>query len=178
MTPEYEEFVNSRVFIDPDTPRERLLLGALGLAGETGEVVEIIKKYAINEGELCRDSLLLEIGDVCWYLTLLFSHASLRCPPHTNCTPTEYGTNPNKKCLLLGATELVVDSGKVVEMIKKHAMHGKEMNYDKLLMDLSNIYFCLVLIIREMGFTLDEILSENIKKLTKRSDSHYRPEHE
>lgn len=42
---------------------------ALGLAGEVGEVVELIKKDRFQSQPLDRDKLCLELGDVLWYLT-------------------------------------------------------------------------------------------------------------
>lgn len=51
--------------------REKLNLGALGLAGETGEVVDLLKKHLFHGKELDRDKLKLELGDVRWYLEVL-----------------------------------------------------------------------------------------------------------
>jgi NTP pyrophosphatase (non-canonical NTP hydrolase) len=75
MFEEYAEFVDRGVSLADDNPRERLLLGALGLAGESGEVVDEIKKHVFHgkvEGEV-RDNLVKELGDVLWYYTLLLS---------------------------------------------------------------------------------------------------------
>ncbi len=44
---------------------------SLGLAGETGEVIELVKKWKYHGAELNRERLLEELGDVLWYLTLL-----------------------------------------------------------------------------------------------------------
>ena len=46
---------------------ERKMYPALGLAGETGEVCEKIKKE-FRDGELDVEGLKLELGDVLWYL--------------------------------------------------------------------------------------------------------------
>lgn len=46
----------------------------LGLAGETGEVVELVKKH-IGHGKSLSSSLLCdELGDVLWYLAVLAAH--------------------------------------------------------------------------------------------------------
>lgn len=47
---------------------ERLTNGALGLAGETGEVVELIKKHRYHGKEMVLDDVAKELGDVLWYL--------------------------------------------------------------------------------------------------------------
>lgn len=44
---------------------------ALGLAGEAGEVVDLLKKHWGHNKPLDRDSLRLELGDVLWYVTAL-----------------------------------------------------------------------------------------------------------
>lgn len=42
---------------------------ALGLAGETGQVVDIIKNYTFKGEELDKKVLIHELGDVLWYLS-------------------------------------------------------------------------------------------------------------
>jgi NTP pyrophosphatase (non-canonical NTP hydrolase) len=44
---------------------------ALGLAGEAGEVVDLLKKHWGHNKPLDRASLRLELGDVLWYVTAL-----------------------------------------------------------------------------------------------------------
>lgn len=69
----YEEFVEKGNLLNPDTTRERLLLGCIGLAGESGEVIDELKKHIFHNKDLCVDDIVEEIGDVFWYLTLLLN---------------------------------------------------------------------------------------------------------
>ncbi len=46
-----------------------LINGALGLAGECGECVDIIKKHKMQGHELARQKLIEELGDVVWYVS-------------------------------------------------------------------------------------------------------------
>lgn len=48
-----------------------LAMGALGLAGETGELVDIIKKHLYHGKALDRTDLVKELGDIRWYLEYL-----------------------------------------------------------------------------------------------------------
>ena len=48
--------------------REMLINGAMGLCGESGEVIDILKKHIFHGHELDREHLLEELGDVAWYL--------------------------------------------------------------------------------------------------------------
>ena len=43
----------------------------LGLAGETGEVIEIIKKALYQGHDLDEEHLAIELGDVAWYLSVI-----------------------------------------------------------------------------------------------------------
>ena len=47
---------------------ERLTNGGLGLAGEAGEVVELIKKHRYHGHALDPDEITKELGDVLWYV--------------------------------------------------------------------------------------------------------------
>lgn len=76
----YRDFVDSKVRLgnsnlasssnDDNGYYTRLNLGALGLAGESGEVVDLLKKV-IHGKELDRSKLVDEMGDVLWYFTLI-----------------------------------------------------------------------------------------------------------
>jgi NTP pyrophosphatase (non-canonical NTP hydrolase) len=55
-------------------PKFDLAVMALGLAGETGEVIEPIKKEIRGDGPLNRAELVLELGDVLHYLCAIASH--------------------------------------------------------------------------------------------------------
>lgn len=61
---------------EPDELRD-LAVMALGLAGETGEVVEPIKKEIRGDGPVDRDALTLELGDVLHYLCRIASHYNI-----------------------------------------------------------------------------------------------------
>ena len=49
----------------------------LGLAGESGEVIEHIKKHCYHGKPLNADDLLEELGDVLWYVAAIATTAGL-----------------------------------------------------------------------------------------------------
>ena len=49
-------------------PSDKLENACLGLAGETGEVSDILKKYLFQGHELDRAHLIEELGGCAWYL--------------------------------------------------------------------------------------------------------------
>lgn len=56
-----------------DISKQDLFYPALGLAGESGEVVDKIKKF-YRDGKLDKTAVGLELGDVLWYLSMLAKH--------------------------------------------------------------------------------------------------------
>jgi len=56
---------------DLQDQRELLTLTALGIAGEAGEIVDLIKKVLYHAHQLDTSALCKEIGDLLWYMTLL-----------------------------------------------------------------------------------------------------------
>ena len=57
--------------IRPASMDKLLDMGALGLAGESGEVIDIIKKHLYHGHAVDREKMKEELGDVLWYLTML-----------------------------------------------------------------------------------------------------------
>ena len=55
------------------SPEDQIPVFALGVAGEAGEVVEIVKKWLAHglSTENAQTKLLLELGDVLWYVSAL-----------------------------------------------------------------------------------------------------------
>lgn len=48
----------------------RILNGVLGLAGESGECVDIVKKHLFQGHELDKEHIAKELGDIAWYLAV------------------------------------------------------------------------------------------------------------
>ena len=48
--------------------REALINAVMGLCGESGEVIDIVKKHIYHDHPLEREKLAKELGDVAWYL--------------------------------------------------------------------------------------------------------------
>ena len=48
--------------------RDVLINGVMGLCGESGEAIDIVKKHLAQGHELNREKLIKELGDVAWYL--------------------------------------------------------------------------------------------------------------
>lgn len=69
---EYQELALRTARKDLDST-QLLLNGALGLAGESGEVVDAIKKHLFQGHWLDKMHIAKELGDVAWYLAIASS---------------------------------------------------------------------------------------------------------
>lgn len=48
--------------------KDVLINGVMGLCGESGEAIDIVKKHLAQGHPLDREKLLRELGDIAWYL--------------------------------------------------------------------------------------------------------------
>ena len=55
--------------LNPGLSESDVLVNALmGLCGESGEAIDLLKKHLFQGHELDRDKMVKELGDVAWYL--------------------------------------------------------------------------------------------------------------
>ena len=64
---EYQKLA-SRTMTPALNGRDVLINGVMGLCGEAGEAIDIVKKHLAQGHALDRDGLIKELGDVAWYL--------------------------------------------------------------------------------------------------------------
>ena len=68
MTPnEYQKLAMTT--LNPQlTPKDVLINAVMGLCGESGEAIDIVKKHLHQGHPLDKEKLLKELGDIAWYL--------------------------------------------------------------------------------------------------------------
>lgn len=55
--------------LNPDLNKKDVLInGVMGLCGEAGEAIDLVKKHLAQGHPLDREKLVKELGDVAWYL--------------------------------------------------------------------------------------------------------------
>jgi NTP pyrophosphatase (non-canonical NTP hydrolase) len=74
---EHYQLLASRTFNRKLSKRDLIAEAAMGLGGEAGETLEVIKKHLYHGRELDLEALEAELGDVLWYLSALASHLGL-----------------------------------------------------------------------------------------------------
>ena len=64
---EYQEAAMTT--LNPALDKKDVLINSvMGLCGESGEAIDIVKKWLMQGHELDKDHLIKELGDVAWYL--------------------------------------------------------------------------------------------------------------
>lgn len=64
---EYQEL--AMMTLNPELDKKDVLInGVMGLCGESGEVIDIVKKHLAQGHELDKEKIIKELGDVAWYM--------------------------------------------------------------------------------------------------------------
>ena len=64
---EYQQL--AMVTLNPQLSKKDVLINAvMGLCGESGETIDIVKKHLHQGHELDKEKLMKELGDIAWYL--------------------------------------------------------------------------------------------------------------
>lgn len=138
--------------------KENLLNACFGLNGETGEVIDLLKKIIFHKHsfEESKQELKKELGDVCWYLALISDLVDFNCIFFE----VEYKNELDiKEC----AKSLIKVSNRLsIELLRK------DINKDKIKKILKRMileieYLCFVL-----KFDFKKVLKLNVEKLIKR----------
>ena len=67
MINEYQKLAMTT--LNPKLDKKDVLInGVMGLCGESGEAIDIVKKHLAQGHELDREKLIKELGDIAWYL--------------------------------------------------------------------------------------------------------------
>jgi NTP pyrophosphatase (non-canonical NTP hydrolase) len=55
--------------LNPNLSKQDMLInGVMGLCGESGEAIDLVKKHLHQGHELNKEALIKELGDIAWYL--------------------------------------------------------------------------------------------------------------
>lgn len=144
-----------------------------GLVGESGEVLEIVSFTKIFLEEEKKKDLVLELGDITWYVARTLDIFGI---------PFEEISKSNMENILVSERKLVlsgenlivytillsIETSKYVDYVKKYLHQGHKINAYVVANYMSNILWYINLIGSDIGYTLEEIAADNLKKLRKR----------
>lgn len=159
----------------------KIVHAAVGMNGEAGEVIDVIKKHVFHGHILDEKELMKELGDVCWYLMLasIESGSNLKLIFESD---HKYiiGYNPYRKnkCmdniqgrLIMLATKLNMDCAETAKCIMDYCDKQSYLprtifeNLRKIKHDIDDI--CNILS-RNEDITIETIFDINSEKLAKR----------
>lgn len=84
------------------------------------------------------------------------------------CTFADENGNATTGGLLNGALGLTGESGEVADIIKKGIFHEKGIDTEHLKKECGDVLWYLAMICESAGFTLDDVMEENVNKLIAR----------
>lgn len=85
-------------------------------------------------------------------------------------------TNPRlseAERLLDAAAGLAEESGEILGLVRKHAYQSRELDREKLKIELGDALWCLAMTARSAGITLEDVAGANVAKLGARHPSGY-----
>jgi hypothetical protein len=144
---------------------------ALGLAGESNEAVVKLLDIEINEtgvepSDLDRRGVLVELGDITWYLARLCDELGI--------SPDGQLDSPNDRPILKLISDLTLFTGQVTESVKKLIRDDggalTEKRRGKLHSSTLGLISTLEGIAQHYGSSFDEILEMNIEKTSDRQN--------
>jgi NTP pyrophosphatase (non-canonical NTP hydrolase) len=140
--------------------------GAFTIAGESGEVVDALKKEIFSAHPSDGGRIKLELGDVCWGVACLCEVFDLKFHIVTERARRYRGLGPwmyvdtERSALTLAAS-----AGRIADVIID-ALPGHDAN--EMERRLAEVIASIGAIAEHLGFTLDEVLDANIAKLAAR----------
>jgi len=167
-----EDYQRLAMRTSPDG-HDRMLNGCMGLIGESGEVVDIVKKWKFQSGDhaqLPKDKLIEELGDVLWYCAEISTAQMTEMMPAIKAMglkEIEYYGKLDIEALFLA---------KLAQSMTDAWLYPDEYTPEPLY-----IVACIIDLIGYMlktycGSTLEECMERNIEKLKRRYPDGFDPE--
>ena len=167
-----EDYQRLAMRTSPDG-HNRMLNGCMGLIGESGEVVDIVKKWKFQSGDhaqLPKDKLIEELGDVLWYCAEISTAKMVEMMPAVKA---------------MGLEEIQYDGKLHIEALflakLAQSMTDAWLYPDEYTPEPLYIVACIIDLIGYMlkaycGSTLEECMELNIEKLKRRYPDGFDPE--
>lgn len=75
---------------------------------------------------------------------------------------------PGRDTLLLCGLGIGGEAGEVIEPIKKHAFHGKDLDAAHVAKEIGDVLWYLAVLADSIGWKLSDVMAENVRKLEER----------
>lgn len=152
---------------------------AMGIAGESGELIDLVKKFIFHKHQIDKIKIKKEAGDVLWYISQLmriyditFEDAFATLKKYDELIELiKLHGNPDRllKVSCLNLSQSVGNVSGYVDMSEFYTI-------DKLKGNLANALKNFYFIIKIAGLTIEEVAEANIEKLKARYPDGFDPE--
>lgn len=148
------------------TKSQKIGHGCLGLIGEAGEVVDVLKKerYMSMPYELAREKLIDECGDLVWYSVELCTGLEMDFSEIYNQACMYENICDSSVEAMLNVLLIVADSFKFGSIADAKQCLG--------LYTVSEMLANIIFLLNNYHITVDEVINFNIDKLSKRYPEH------
>lgn len=167
-----EDYQRLAMRTSPDG-HDRMLNGCMGLIGESGEVVDIVKKWKFQSGDhaqLPKDKLIEELGDVLWYCAEVSTAQMVEMMPAVKAMGLEdiqYDGKLHVEALFLA---------KLTQSMTDAWLYPDEYQPEPLYIVACIIDLISYILKTYCGSTLEECMERNIEKLKRRYPDGFDPE--
>lgn len=152
---------------------------AMGLAGESGELIDGFKKFIFHAHPINKSYIKKEAGDVLWYVSQLMRAFKLQLFDFPKSIRFNVGDRDRNKIMMAACMEMSECVGKVSRIVYdfRFKQHNLSVFFEKdLRVNLSIIVFQLNTLISYAGLTIEEVAEANIEKLKARYPEGFDPE--
>jgi NTP pyrophosphatase (non-canonical NTP hydrolase) len=149
---------------------DRAASAAMGLLGETGELIDHVKKILFQGHVLDPDKIKDEAGDVLWYLAESCSANDVRMDSISCSSMLDREEDSVKllQRLLLDCLRLGAVVGRYAETMEMDVSMKAFVSTKSTPVHLSRIFRKLVMLLEPIGLLVEDVAENNIEKLKKR----------
>ena len=154
--------------IDFNGVNSRLLHASLGLATECGELLENYYGFRTDKKEIDYKNLKEEIGDLAWYLAVLFDYFNIKSVDDIDVVNAVEWFEDLELLLL----SLTIKSSELLDVVKKAIFYDRDFKKEDLIKKGYEILLTLDMLcdtaLNSESLELSGVLELNISKLSKR----------
>ncbi len=156
--------------IETDSYETKLTLGTMGLFGEAGEFVDVVKKHLFHGKPWDVAVALKELGDVCWYLEYLKMIFKLDDFKEDSIEREAYDLSPGNftRSLEIGSLTLAHVVGMWVDNAHYSHRRREPVNPSVARMDLYKVHCAIESLALICGANLAQVREMNVAKLRAR----------
>ena len=151
--------------------KEQRRYSCMGMLEETGEIAAEIRKafYKGNfhEKNIDKKAITSECGDLLWYMALICKESDINIEKIDVRLHTQSGEEEREQ-LITKAIRLGRRSGKTVQRYLEY--HRGEVSKGELERCLRKQYRCMQKFLSELNITIDDVIEDNLQKVSDRYD--------